>query len=154
MNSKSLFIALGLIFLVVYMVGSGLWVSTNDTWYRSLNAPSWQPPDWVFGTIWPYNFLMIAISIFSVSKQSPTTRLVYLIAFGASVVAALVWANQFYVAHNLYAAAVALLFVPLITLVMTIVIFRSSIVLGMLFLPYQIWVALATGLSFTYASKN
>jgi tryptophan-rich sensory protein len=154
MNSKTLFIAFGLILLIVYMVGSGLWVSTNDAWYRSLNAPSWQPPDWVFGTIWPYNFLMIAISIFSVSKQSPAFRLVYLFAFGASVVAALVWANQFYAAHNLYVAAFALLCVPLMTIVMTIVIFRSSIVVGALFLPYQVWVALATGLSFTYAAKN
>ena len=154
MNSKTSFIVIGLVLLVIYMVGSGIWVSTNDGWYRSLNAPSWQPPDWVFGVIWPYNFLMIAVSIFQVAKASPTTRLVYLIAFGLSVVAALTWANQFYVSHNLYVAAFALLCVPLLTLFVTALTFRSSILVGFLLLPYQVWVSIATLLSFSYASKN
>lgn len=154
MNSKTGFIAIGLTLLVIYMVGSGIWVSTNDGWYRSLSAPSFQPPDWVFGTIWPYNFLIIAVSIFTVSKASPTSRLVFLIAFGLSVIAALTWANQFYVAHNLYIAAFALLCVPLLTLLVTTLTFRSSILVGALLLPYQAWVAIATALSFSYAAKN
>jgi tryptophan-rich sensory protein len=154
MNSRNWFVALALILLVIYMVGSGIWVSTNDSWYRSLNAPSWQPPDWVFGTIWPYNFLMIAVSIFTVSKSTSHSRVIFLISFAVTVIAALTWAHQFYVAHNLYIAAVSLLIVPLLTLVMTVLTFRASIVVGVLLIPYQVWVALATGLSFTYAAKN
>ena len=97
---------------------------------------------------------MIGISIFSVAKSSPTSRMVYLIALGLSVAAALTWANQFYVAHNLYIAAFALLFVPLLTLLVTVLTFRSSILVGFLLLPYQVWVGVATLLAFNYASKN
>jgi translocator protein len=34
-------------------VGSGLWVNTGDGWYRSLNKPTLQPPDFIFGLLWP-----------------------------------------------------------------------------------------------------
>lgn len=154
MTNKTAFIVIGLALLVIYMVGSGLWVSTGDSWYRSLQAPSFQPPDWVFGVIWPYNFLMIAVSIFSLSKLSSNTRLWWLIIFGLSVVGALNWAYQFYVSHNLVLASLSLLTVPLLTLPLVIITFRSSLLVGLLLLPYQVWVSIATALSFSYAAKN
>ena len=48
--------------VVVYAAGAGLWVSTGAQFYQSLDRPPWQPPDVVFGLIWPYNFLVLAIS--------------------------------------------------------------------------------------------
>jgi tryptophan-rich sensory protein len=153
-TNKTAFIVIGLALLVVYMVGSGLWVSTGDSWYRSLQAPSFQPPDWVFGVIWPYNFLMIAVSLFSVSKLSSNARLWWLIIFGLSVGGALNWAYQFYVSHNLALASLSLLSVPLLTVPLVIMTFRSSILVGLLLLPYQVWVSIATALSFSYAAKN
>ena len=42
--------------VIGYAIGSGLWVTTGDSWYRSLDRPPWQPPDAVVGIIWPYNF--------------------------------------------------------------------------------------------------
>ena len=48
--------------VVAYAIGAGRWVSTDADWYRSLIKPSWQPPDVVFGLIWPYNFVMLAVA--------------------------------------------------------------------------------------------
>lgn len=39
--------------VVLYAVGSGIWVSANPGWYAVLVRPSWQPPDVVFALIWP-----------------------------------------------------------------------------------------------------
>ena len=55
---KNLWAVLGVAIVFVYIIGSGLWVNTGDGWYRSLNAPSWQPPPAIFGIIWPYNFIV------------------------------------------------------------------------------------------------
>jgi tryptophan-rich sensory protein len=44
------------VLVVVYAVGAGWWVSVEPGWYRSLVRPWWQPPDAVFGIVWPYNF--------------------------------------------------------------------------------------------------
>ena len=49
------------VLVVIYAVGSGVWVSANPGWYASLEKPSWQPPDIVFGLIWPYNFIALAV---------------------------------------------------------------------------------------------
>ena len=51
----------GVALVFIYAIGSGIWVNTGDNWYRDLNAPSWQPPDFVFGIIWPYNFIVLAL---------------------------------------------------------------------------------------------
>ena len=64
--------AIGLGLVVLYAAGSGFWVSGSDQWYRSLNAPSWQPPDWVFGVIWPYNFIVLGITAVLVSQSIVT----------------------------------------------------------------------------------
>ena len=52
---------IGILLVVIYAVGSGIWVSNSPGWYTSLNRPAWQPPDFVFGLIWPYNFIVIGL---------------------------------------------------------------------------------------------
>jgi len=51
-QSIASFAGIGLVF--VYAIGAARWTTTGSSWYRSLNAPSWQPPDFIFGIIWPY----------------------------------------------------------------------------------------------------
>ncbi|MFM8867600.1 MAG: tryptophan-rich sensory protein, partial [Ilumatobacteraceae bacterium] len=51
--------SLGTAIIAVYIIGASRWVATDDGWYRSLTKPSWQPPDVIFGLIWPYNFIML-----------------------------------------------------------------------------------------------
>ena len=43
--------------VVGYAVGSGVWVSASPGWYAEPGRADWQPPDLVFGLIWPYNFV-------------------------------------------------------------------------------------------------
>ena len=45
--------------VIVYAVLSSYWTSRRPGWYASLPQPSWQPPDKVFGIIWPLNFLAL-----------------------------------------------------------------------------------------------
>ena len=108
-------IGVGIVF--VYVIGSGLWVNTGDGWYRSLNQPSWQPPDFIFGLIWPYNFIVLGFASFYVANRLSTANaIIYLSIFALSVACALTWAFQFYRPHNLYAASIALCFVALLQL--------------------------------------
>ncbi|MDP7383545.1 MAG: tryptophan-rich sensory protein, partial [Acidimicrobiales bacterium] len=45
-------VAAVIVSVIAYAVLSGVWVSTDAGWYRTLTKPSWQPPPWVFGVIW------------------------------------------------------------------------------------------------------
>ena len=139
----------------VYAIGSGLWVNTGDNWYRSLNQPPWQPPDFIFGLIWPYNFVVLGIAAVTVSNQLSTTRaIVYLSIFALSVVFALTWAYQFYRPHNLFAASIALALVAILTLPMLFFIYQASLGVFLATIPYQLWVITAAYLSYNYAKLN
>ena len=106
---KSLLAATGIALVFVYVIGSGLWVNTGDNWYRSLNQPPWQPPDFIFGIIWPYNFIILGVAAVTIAQRASTTAtLIYLGFFALSVICALTWAFQFYRPHNLQTASIAL----------------------------------------------
>mgnify|MGYP002629156302 FL=1 len=152
---KSLLSVTGVVIVFVYVIGSGLWVNTGDNWYRSLNQPPWQPPDFIFGLIWPYNFVILGFASVAVAnKLSTTNAIVYLSIFALSVAAALTWAYQFYRPHNLYAASIALAVVAILTLPMLYFIYQASVPLFFATTIYQLWVITATYLSYNYAKLN
>jgi translocator protein len=152
---KSLLSVIGVATVFVYAIGSSLWVNTGDNWYRSLNQPPWQPPDFIFGLIWPYNFVVLGIAAVTVSNQLSTTRaIVYLSIFALSVVFALTWAYQFYRPHNLFAASIALALVAILTLPMLFFIYQASLGVFLATIPYQLWVITAAYLSYNYAKLN
>ena len=152
--SRNVFGIIGTAIIAVYALVSGRWVATDAEWYRSLPRPAWQPPGYVFGLIWPYNFAMLIVATWRVaSRLSNTHNVVWLMSLTLSVVAALTWARLFYVPHNLLASAFALVLATLFTLPLLVIAFRVSPTLGLAFVPYQIWLAIATSLAFGYAAQ-
>jgi len=152
---KSLAAGIGIAIVAIYVIGSGLWVNTGDSWYRTLNQPSWQPPSYIFGIIWPYNFIVLGIAAVTIAQRATTrTTLIYLTFFALSVACALIWAYQFYRPHNLEFAVIALFGTALLTVPMVVIAFRTSIPVGFALLPYQAWVATAATLSYQYSKLN
>jgi len=152
---KSLGAVAGIAIVAIYVIGSGLWVNTGDNWYRTLNQPSWQPPGYIFGIIWPYNFIVLGIAAVTIAQRATTTTtLIYLSFFALSVACALIWAYQFYRPHNLEFAVIALFGTALLTLPMMVIAFRTSIPIGIALVPYQLWVATAATLSYQYSKLN
>ena len=146
---------IGIAIVAIYVVGSGLWVNTGDNWYRTLNQPSWQPPSYIFGIIWPYNFIVLGIAAVAIAQRATTAlSITYLTFFGLSVACALIWAYQFYRPHNLQFAVIALAGTVLLTLPMVVIAFKTSTSIGLALLPYQIWVATAATLSYQYSKLN
>ena len=146
---------IGVALVLIYVVGSGLWVNTGDGWYRGLNQPAWQPPDFIFGIIWPYNFIVLGFAAVIVSNRlSAALVATYLTVFAITVACALTWAFQFYRPHNLEAASTALSCVAVLTFVLVVIASRASLPLALALLPYQVWVSIASFLSWTYARLN
>ena len=151
MTFRTVAAAAGIALVLIYMIGSSLWVNTGDNWYRDLAKPSWQPPSYLFGLIWPYNFVVIGIaSVLIAQRATKVTTTIYLAFFALSVAAALIWAFQFYRPHNYLASAIALTAAALLTLPMTYIVATVSIPMAIAFAPYQIWVAIAASLSWGY----
>ena len=155
MEFKFVATVIGIGLVLVYAFGSGIWVSSSPGWYASLNRPPWQPPSFVFGIIWPYNFIMLGVAAFNIAQSLTRTQTItWLLFFAASVTSALVWAYQFYVPHNLSIAAIALAVAALLTLPILYLTFKASLLIGLLLVPYQVWVAIAATLAWGYSTRN
>ncbi|MFZ9751791.1 MAG: TspO/MBR family protein [Candidatus Nanopelagicales bacterium] len=155
MTLRSIYVGLAVGLVFIYAIGSGLWVSSGDGWYQSLNRPSWQPPSSVFGLIWPYNFVMLGFVGELVTKNG--TNLIatlWLMFLVISVASALVWTRLFYVNHALGASGFALSLAALSTVPLTIMAFRYSMGAGIAMVPYNIWLFIAASLAFGYSYLN
>jgi benzodiazapine receptor len=146
---------IGIALVIIYAVGSGFWVSSANSWYQALNSPVWQPPDWVFGIIWPYNFIVLGSAAVLVGQRLNHTRtLAWLTFLALSVLSALMWAYLFYQPHRLVGAAICLVLATLLTFPVVILAFNVSRIVGIALIPYQIWLTMATSLSVGYAILN
>ena len=155
MEFKTVAATIGILLVVIYAFGSGIWTSSSPGWYASLTRPPWQPPDFLFGLIWPYNFIILGVSAVRISSSLMRFEvIVWLTCFALSVVAALLWAYNFYVPHNLQLATFSLGATALLTLPMLFLTFRFSVGLGLALVPYQLWVAIATTLAWGYSTRN
>ena len=155
MDFKIVAAALGIVLVLIYAFGSGIWVSSSPGWYASLNRPPWQPPAFIFGLIWPYNFIMLGVAAFNVAQSLNRIQTIsWLVLFALSITAALMWAYQFYVPHNLTFAAIALGVAALLTIPVLYLTFKASLLVGILLIPYQLWVVIATTLAWGYSTRN
>jgi benzodiazapine receptor len=147
--------AVGVMLVVAYAAASGIWVQSGSEWYLSLKRPRWQPPDIVFGLIWPYNFMVLGIAMVVVAQRLPERQLAIAVGlFAVSVAAATLWSYWFYGLHELGLATAALVAAALVTLPLLIVVFTVSALLGWLLVPYQLWLVTAASLSWGYWHLN
>ena len=155
MTFRTLTAASGIAIVLIYVIGSGLWVNTGDNWYANINKPSWQPPGFIFGIIWPYNFIVLGIAATIIGQRaSKPAAFTYIAFFALSVAGALTWAWLFYRPHNLTGAALALTATALLTIPMTYILFTISIPMAIAVMPYQLWVAIAATLNWSIRSLN
>lgn len=144
----------GVALVILYAIGSGIFVD-NSGWYQSLNRPSWQPPDIVFGLIWPYNFVVLGITSFSVLRNSSAkTSLIFFGCLAASVLAALAWSYFFYRPHDFSTASAFLGLAAAFTVPLLVIALQEKTLLGILLIPYQGWLITATSLSISYSKLN
>jgi len=145
---------IGIAVVLIYAGGANYW-NRDYGWYESLNRPAWQPPGFVFGIIWPYNFIVIGIALWVIaSKAPPILVAIALSIFAVSVVFALRWSYLFYSVHDLRGAAAALVTTAVLTFPLLAITFTQSWKAGVALLPYQVWIFLAAALSSSYATMN
>jgi tryptophan-rich sensory protein len=147
-------VAVGIILVLIYAGGANYW-NQPDGWYQSLQKPSWQPPGYLFGIIWPYNFVVIGIALYTIASQAkPLFVAAALSLFAASVFFALRWSYLFYFQHDFSAAAKSLMATTILTLPILAIIFSVSWKVALAFIPYQIWIGIATALNYSYEKIN
>jgi translocator protein len=125
-------------------VGTIATIPNIPTWYASLNKPSFQPPNYLFGPVWTILYTLMAVSLYCVIRSAHPRRRSALIVFFFQLILNAAWSFLFFEYHWL-ALSLAEILVMLASLIyFCIVVAPISRVAMYCFFPYIAWVSFAT----------
>ena len=128
----------------------------QSEWYQQLIRPLWSPPSWLFGPVWTFLYILIAVSFFKVFQLTFQKKVSFIIAlpFILNLIFNFAFTPlQFGLRNNLFAAIDILL--VLITLIWAMkVIYPHAKWITYAQIPYLLWVSFATVLQLTITYLN
>ena len=82
--TKNKYLSLAIIILITFiapMIGSYATSNFKEPWYSEIILPSFNPPSWIFAPVWSTLYLLMAISIWKIWKNSFDIRIlkIYLV---------------------------------------------------------------------------
>ena len=85
-----------------------------ETWYQTLNKPSFNPPDWVFGPVWTTLYILMGISIWLVWKNEDSkTRTIAIKIFWFQLAFNVFWTYLFFGIKKIGLSFIEILFLLL-----------------------------------------
>ncbi len=121
-------------------------------WYRSLSKPRWNPPDWVFPTVWSILYIAIAVAA---ARAAPIEGSHYALAFFALQIALnAIWSPIFFGIRRLGTAFFVVLALWLAVAATLVGFWQLDRLAGALFVPYLLWVSIAAALNYSVWRRN
>jgi len=128
----------------------------NYEWYQALQKPSWAPPSNVFGPVWTFLYVLIAVSFGYVFYRSATGQFSFwlILPFSLNLIFNFAFTPiQFGLKNNALAALDVLLVLATLSWSLA-VIFPVAPWVAYINVPYLLWVSFATMLQLTITYKN
>jgi tryptophan-rich sensory protein len=142
-----------LLFLAAtFAAGSTGALFPTGAWYKSLNKPTWVPRDWMFPVAWTSIYLLIS---FAGARVAMIDGNGYAMAFWAIQIALnALWTPVFFGLRRLKGSLPIIAALWLAVLGCTITHFQLDVWAGLAFVPYLVWVTIATALSIAMLRLN
>lgn len=151
---------LKLIVSIAIPVATGLiagWFTAQsvDTWYATLQRPSFAPPNAVFGPVWTVLYVLMGISLYIIWRlpASPQKEKALFI-FGLQLACNFLWSFLFFYLHNPAVALVDIVILWILIWVMLVRFYRLKPLAAWLNIPYMLWVSFATALNAAFWHLN
>lgn len=128
----------------------------ESTWYQQLIRPSWAPPSWLFGPVWTFLYILIAVSFFKVFQLTFQKKAAFIVAlpFILNLIFNFAFTPlQFGLRSNILAAIDILLVLGTLIWAM-IAIYPHAKWITFIQIPYLLWVSFATVLQLTITYLN
>ena len=126
-------------------------------WYSQLTKPSWSPPSWLFGPVWTFLYILIALSfgkVFLMAWQKQIA-LIIVLPFVLNLVFNFAFTPLQFGLKSNYLAAIDILLVLLTLIWAMAAIYPYARWIALIQIPYLLWVAFATvlQLAITYLNR-
>lgn len=149
---KARWAALGLFLLLSFgaaLIG-GIATSTSvDTWYPTLNKPSWNPPAAIFTPVWMALYTAMAFAAWRVwLNMEEISRGWTLKLFFVQLLFNAAWSVLFFGLRSPDAAFLDIIILWTLLVILQVRFWRRDRIAGLLWLPYLLWVSFAAVLNF------
>jgi len=127
-----------------------------NTWYPTLNLPTFTPPSWLFGPVWTILYGMMGIAVFMVwrTKHNQHRRMTAIIVYSVQLGLNAAWSPVFFGLKN-PGAGLIIIILLWFAIAATIYAFqRVSRPAALLFIPYLLWVSFAVVLNYAIWRLN
>jgi len=131
-----------LLCLAVGSIGGFATQHSIDTWYATLNKPSWNPPNWVFAPVWTLLYIMMGTAAWLVWKTRDRIGPA-MVLFFAQLAFNLLWSLVFFGLRSPGLALVEVVFLVGSVALTMLSFFGRQATAGWLFVPYLAWVSFA-----------
>ena len=134
-----------------YVSNSGF----GNGWFDPLDKPSFMPPGWLFGVVWPILYALIGAAVGIILAEPPSQRRSRGLAlFGVQLLLNFAWSPLFFAAHDMRLAMVVIFLMLGLAAGAAGQFRRIRPLAGLLMLPYLAWLCFAAALNAAIGSLN
>jgi tryptophan-rich sensory protein len=135
---------------------AGMFTSQSvPEWYATLNRPSFNPPNWIFGPVWTTLYILMGISFFLVWKQEASkVRNRAILIFLLQLMLNFAWSFIFFYFNMIGLALVEIILLWISIVLMLVVFYKIKPIASYINIPYLLWVTFATVLNAGYFFLN
>jgi benzodiazapine receptor len=124
-------------------------------WYTTLNQPSFNPPNWVFGPVWTTLYIILGISLYLIWKlPASKERNQAILLFMAQLLLNFCWSFFFFYFKMIGLALIDILALWIMIIVMLVRFYKLKPIAAYINIPYLLWVTFATALNIAYFFLN
>ena len=125
-------------------------------WYITINKPSWNPPNWLFGPMWTLLYVVMGTAFYLIWKSnlSGTQKRPAVILWVAQLLLNFFWSFIFFNQHQIKGALVDIIGLWLLILLTIFAFAKINKTAAWLLVPYISWVTFAGLLNYAIFNLN
>lgn len=134
------------------------WLSNSgyeNSWFADLQKPSFMPPGWIFGVVWPILYALLGIALAMILAEPPSDRRrVALILFFVQLALNFAWSPIFFAGHDISLAKWVIFVMAAVAAAAARQFLKLRRPAGLLMIPYLAWLVFAATLNATVEALN
>lgn len=124
-------------------------------WYASLNRPSFNPPNWIFGPVWTVLYILMGVSFFIIWMQKASkVRNLAISVYFLQLLLNFAWSFIFFYFNMIGLALVEIALLWGSIILMMALFYKVKPIATYLNIPYLLWVTFAAVLNASYYVLN
>ncbi|MDC0247716.1 tryptophan-rich sensory protein [Pelagibacteraceae bacterium] len=146
------------LFFLIFAFGASSWggfVTSiyKEPWYSTLTKPSFNPPDYVFPSIWIFLYVAMAYAVWLIwINPKKTEKIIYIYFIHLLVNAS--WSVVFFALHQIFLALVVIVIILFLVLWLIKLYYPINKVSAYLMVPYVFWLVFALVLNLNILLLN